>query len=313
MRNYWPLLVASAALSIHASANGATAPTNNDVRIVYSADPRIPLATHNKDVWVNVESVERSITTLPEPGYLDPNKRQFTIMRGADPTNSSKKAFRHKIVQGMAYRQDAGYQSARAEVDARWRASNNVYEGVPYWAAYAFYVDSDHPFNGTGEDLDILELGHGVTSKNSLPTPAFYVRRNATFDAMVSSNTVLDGTNSTRKTAKVFSKPISKGVWHYVVVQFKLEWDVSKRPYFRVWHAVGSQAPVQVANTNIANSYRESVSYKPQKFGLYQWNINNWGSSTSRTVYTKGLHVFRDSPGTPTLDVNSMFAFIRSM
>lgn len=319
MKIYWPLLLAGAAIGTHLSAAHAAAPQYNDARIVYSANPRTPLAQHNKYVTLQLgvdqsgKNIQRTITAFPEPGYLDFKTSQFTVMRANDPVSSTKKAYRHKIIQGMAYRKDSGYQSARAEAFSQWTSPTNVMQSVPYWAAFAFYVDSDHPFNGTGDDLDIMELGHGVTSSNSLPTPAFYLRRNGTMDAMLSSNTVLDGGNSTRKTSKIFSKAVKKGVWHYIVVQFKLEWDASKKPYFRAWHAVGSGAPEQVANTTIANTYRESVTYRPQKFGLYQWNVSNWGSSPSRTMYTKGLHVFRDQAGTPALDVNSMIEFIRSI
>jgi hypothetical protein len=294
-------------------------PGPTDPRKVFSVDPRKPFSSYDKDIQLQLgvdgdgKNIQRAIGTFSDPGYLDPKVSQQTVARTADPADGSKAAFRHRIMKGMSYRQDKGYQSARAEIFSRWNSTSNVVQGVPYWAAFAFYVDTDHPFDGTGDDLDILELGHGVTSKNGMPNPAFYLRRNGTMDAMVSSNTVLNGDASTRKTEKVFSKPVKKGVWHYLVVQFKLEWDASKGPYFRVWHAVGNGAPVQIANTNIANGYRESVTYQPQKFGLYQWNVNNWGSSDSRTLYTKGLHIFRDEPGTPALDVNSMLAFIRSM
>jgi hypothetical protein len=80
-----------------------------------------------------------------------------------------------------------------------------------------------------------------------------------------------------------------------------------------VWHAVGSGAPVQLCNTSISNFYRESAGYIPQKFGLYQWNIDNWGSSTTRTLYSKGLHVFRDQSGSPALGVNTLLEYSRAI
>ena len=63
--------------------------------------------------------------------------------------------------------------------------------------------------------------------------------------------------------------------------------------------------------------YRKCLSgisgYIPQKFGLYQWNVNSWGSSITRTLYTKGLHVFRDQSGSPALSVNTMLEYIRAI
>ena len=175
-------------------------------------------------------------------------------------------------------------------------------------------MDKDHPFNRSGDDLNVLELGHPVKSKNSLPSPAFFLRCNGTWDALVSSNRVLNGGTSTRSTTRVFNQSIQKGVWHYVIVQFKLHWDSSKGPYFRVWRATSGVSPVQIASSNIANNYNESVTYSPQKFGLYMWNISSgWGTSNSRTLYTKGLHVFKDASGSPALIVGSMLESIRGI
>ncbi len=71
---------------------------------------------------------------------------------------------------------------------------------------------------------------------------------------------------------------------------------------------------MQWVNTNIANAFRETGGYHPWKFGSYFWDVNNsWGTSNSRTIYTKGIQAFRDQPGTPTLNVNSMLALMRSL
>jgi hypothetical protein len=286
----------------------------SDSRKLSGVDPRTTFPGHPKSKYrLLVGNSSPELTTVSDPGWRDPKTSDYTVLRTSDPTNGGKKAFRHRVKKGMTYRQDSGYQSGRAEAHTNWGSSSNAVPGVPYWAVYAFYVDADHPFNGSGDDLDILEIGHPVTSKNSMPSPAFYLRRNGTMDAMVSSNTVLNGTTATRRTTKVFSKAVQKKVWHYIVVQFKLDWDVAKKPYFRVWHAVGNGAPVQLCNTSIANAYRESAGYIPQKFGLYQWNVNSWGSSITRTLYTKGLHVFRDQSGSPALSVNTMLEYIRAI
>jgi hypothetical protein len=325
---YLSLFIAGAAMSIQSSAaNSATtalpvvAPAATDARLVASVDPRKTYSSYSGNrVWVVLgkdaagTSIQRNIAEIPEPGYLDPKVSLFTILRSNDPADASRKALRHKVIKGMAYRQDSGYESARAEIFSRWGyTGTTLTKGVPYWAAFAFYIDSDHPFDGSGDDLDILELGHPTSSANCNPSPAFYLRRNGRWDSMIWGNTVKDGGTSTRVGAKPFSEPISKGVWHYVVVQFKLEWDVSKGPYFRVWRATGKGTPVQIASSSAANTWNEKNTYTPWKFGLYQWNINNWGSSPSRTVYTKGVHIFKDQPGTPTLNVNSMLAFIRGI
>jgi hypothetical protein len=302
------LALLAATYVINASA---AAPSQNDSRKVYGSDPRIAWKSYPTGKYrLQVANSMPDKVTVPEPGWRDPKMGDYVVMRTTDPTNGSKKAYRHRIKKGMTYKDGS---TARAESHANWGSSTTLKLGVPYWAVYAFYADADHPFNGSGDDLNILELGHGVTSKNGLPHIAFFLRRNGTLDAMVSSNNVLNGTTKTRRTTKVFAKSVQKKVWHYIVVQFKLEWDAAKKPYFRVWHAVGNGSPVQVCNTTIANAYRETATYTPQKYGLYQWNLSNWGTSTTRTTFTKGLHVFLDKAGTPALSVGSLLEYARAI
>lgn len=317
-----PLLVAGALISIQGAAADLTAiPASNDPRFVASIDPNLSLASYPKSRFslqlgqdTSGKNIERDITTFPEPGYVDWKVNQFTVMREADPANPSKKAFRHKILKGMSYRQDSTYQSARASTMSMWSASSPyvLKDSIPYWAAFAVYVGNDHPLNGSGDHISILSLGHAVTSSNTQSMNKLDLRKDGKLRFWIQSNNVLNGTNATAQ-GRVYDFPVTKGVWNYIIIQWKYEWDVAKGPYTRLWRAVGTGAPVQIVNTNIANSFRESAGYHPWKFGLYMWDINNgWGSSSSRTIYTKGLQILKDQPGTPKLDVNSMLALVRS-
>lgn len=312
------LLMAGAALSLHA---GAATVSPNDPRIVASIDPNNALGSYpTARVKLQVgqdsngKNIERDITTFPEPGYLDWKVNQFTAMRAADPANPSKKVFRHKLIKGMSYRQDNGYQSGRASIMSAWTKTSPfvLRDGVPYWAAFAIYVDNDHPFDATGDHIGVLSLGHAVTSKCTQSMNKLDLRKDGKLRFWVQSNGVLDGTNATAK-GTVYDFPVQKGAWNYIVIQWKYEWDVAKGPYTRLWHAVGNGAPVQRVNTTMANAFRESAGFHPWKFGLYLWNVNTgWGTSPTRTMNTKGLYILKDQPGTPTLDLNSMLALIRS-
>jgi hypothetical protein len=264
-------------------------------------------------------NIERDLTTFPEPGYRDPNTSEFTVMRTADPARAEGKAFRHRIFEGMSYRQDSGggkpYQSARAAIMSAWSSTSPfvLRDGVPYWAAFAFYVGNDHPFDGSGDHISILSLGHSVGSKNVQSMNKLDLRKDGKLRLWVQSNNVLDGTDATR-TGSTFDFPVQKGVWNYFVIQWKYEWDEVKGPYTRVWRAVGNGSPVQLVDTTIPNSFRESAGFHPWKFGLYMWDINIGFSATATTeIYTKGLYIFRDEPGVPTLDVNSLLPLLRSI
>ena len=104
-------------------------------------------------------------------------------------------------------------------------------------------------------------------------------------------------------------------MWYIFVYQFKYEWDVAKGPYTRFWSAVGDGAPTKIADIAIPNSYNESCQL-PSLGGPRHdlWNVTDkgWGSSSTRTVYTKGVYIFKDEPGTPQLSLDLMLALIRS-
>jgi hypothetical protein len=294
----------------------------DDPRIVTAIDPRKALECYPESRFslqagrdLDGRNVERDIIAFPEPGYRDPNTGEFTVQRTTDPADVAKSAFRHKILQGMSYRQGKGYQSARASIMSRWSAASPfvLRDGTPYWAAFAIYIDKDHPFDGSGDHIGIMSFGHSVSSSNTQSMNKLDLRKDGKLRFWVRSNRVLDGTNASTE-GTVHDFPIEKGVWNYLVFQWKYEWDAGKGPYTRLWLAVGGAAPVQLLNTSIANAFHESAGYHPWKFGLYMWDVNKgWGSSPSRTIYTKGLYIFKDEPGTPTLDPTTLVALLRSM
>lgn len=289
-------------------------PSASDPRTVAFISPHISYGSYpNYRYQLQVGNTETTIRSISEPGWYDSKIKQHTVSKVSDPASGSKKAIRHKLQKGMTYRQDSGYQSARASILGAWNGASVFTDGTPYWAAFAVYVSSDFPFNGTGGDMTILSLGHPVSSKNTQSQNVFFLRRDGKVRFLISSNKVLNGGNSTY-VGKSYDRSIQKGVWHYFVVQWKYHWDASKGPYTRVWHAVGNGAPVQWVNSTTPNAFRESAGFHPWKFGGYMWDVNSgWGSSTSRTFYTKGLQAFRDQSGTPGLSVNTMLALMRSM
>ncbi|MBL8526551.1 MAG: heparin lyase I family protein [Burkholderiales bacterium] len=325
---FWPLFLVWAATSIQSQAaspapgTAGGLPGPNDPRVVAWIDPGRPFEGYPKSrislqVGQDAEgkNIERDLTTFPDPGYRDPNTSEFTVVRTADPERTSGKAFRHKIAAGMSYRQDRNYQSARASIMSRWGATSPAVlrDGVPYWAAFAIYVGSDHPFDGSGDHISILSLGHSVTSKITQSMNKLDLRKDGNLRLWVQSSGVLDGTNATAQ-GSTFDFPVKKGVWNYIVIQWKYEWDPAKGPYTRVWRAVGNGPAAQIVDTDIPNAFRESAGFHPWKFGLYMWDVNKgWGSSPTRTIYTKGLYIFKDEPGDPTLDASALIALLRSI
>ena len=102
-----------------------------------------------------------------------------------------------------------------------------------------------------------------------------------------------------------------KNVWHKFVMKVRFHWDARQGPCIQIWRAKGTGAPVMIVNRSGPNCYNDKAVYIPQKFGLYKWD--SWGSTTSRTMYHKGYYILRAAPGTPTLDVNSMFELLNQI
>jgi hypothetical protein len=313
----------SVTLAADRATFGAGAPlAPTDPRVVAWIDPGKPLESYPKNrlsLQAGQDSegknVERDITLLADPGYRDPITGEPTVVRSTDPDRPEGKAFRHRILQGMSYRQDSSYRSARASIMSSWGANSPLvlHDGIPYWAAFALYIGSDHPFDGSGDHISILSLGHSVGSKNVQSMNKLDLRKDGKLRLWVQSNSVLNGTDATR-TGSTFDFPVQKGVWNYFVIQWKYEWDEAKGPYTKVWRAVDKGSAVQLVDTTIPNAFRESAGFHPWKFGLYMWDINKgWGSSPTRTIYTKGLYIFKDEPGSPTLDVSALLSLLRAI
>ncbi len=126
----------------------------SDPRAVAFVSPQIPYASYPSGRYqFQVGNSEPNIKTIGEPGWYDPKISQHTVAKVADPANGSKKALRHKLVKGMTYRTVTSPYTARASILGGWNSSSVFYDGTPYWAAFALYVDKDHPFNGSGGDM----------------------------------------------------------------------------------------------------------------------------------------------------------------
>lgn len=212
----------------------ATVAWGQDARLLVDVNPTKAFASYPKNqlkyqVGVDAagKNLQPELTTLSEPGYLDWKLKEYTLRK--DMLNGIP-VFKHMLKPGMAYRNDGTYFSGRSSILADWSISNphTLKPGKPYWTALAFYLDPA----AACDNMPLLGHGHAVTSKNMQGTLKLDLRENCNARLWFNSSNILDVQDDKLVKRTTYERgPLAKGVWHYFIFQFRLEWDPTKNPY----------------------------------------------------------------------------------
>lgn len=295
-----------------------TAPKSTDPRVVWWLDPRVPWSQMEQLATSVVVKPGVSVQKFPEPGYKVSGTPDYQLWRGSDPLNSSRKAFRHQITPKQP-KYDS--YSHRAEITAQWANwGETIIRGVDYWIAFAIKPGADM-FGHTNGRISLMDL-HNVPDAGDdpgFPPPfAFYSDPGAwQFTSNWNPNNPTRWSQVQNRIGGAGSATVWRetnpqvNTWHKFVIKARFHWDSRQGPYIQIWKATGSGGLVKVASRYGPNAYNDAAVYIPQKFGFYKWD--SWGTTTSRTMYTKGYYVLRAASGTPTLDQNSMLALLNQI
>ena len=151
-------------------------------------------------------------------------------------------------------------------------------------------------------------------STDSTPSPpragSLIASSNGGFTLYRSWNATYMGNSPSRET---FSLSASTTQWNYLIIQVKVHYDASQDPFVRVWQATGDGSLTKVVDRSGPVGYNEDTPTTAQKFGLYRWDSWAGDSQQTRTAYTKGLYIFKDTAGSPALNEQSMLALLRSI
>lgn len=281
-----------------------------DPRVVYWVDPRRSFAELRR--WGPVRQSagpNAELADVDAPGIPGADG-DHTLSRVADPLDPRKMAFRHRISPAFPSWLDGTW---RSEITANWSDDgSNVVRGVDYWVGYAVKFDKDILAADSGE-ASLLDF-HVVPDADdrNLTSPFhLYINNGALrIQSLSNPNAVTDARDSVQRILWREEK-LGSDVWHYFVIKVRFHWDERKRPYLRIWKARGKGPLKRIVDHAGPNAYNDEACYLPQKFGLYRWDP--FSGETTRTVYTKGLYVLRDQPGSPRLNARSLLALLRSI
>ncbi len=317
-------------------AKSYSAITEIDSRTLSWIHPGKPWASYPDNYGAGIDSHytdSRLLSSIPEPGYLArinnvPQVGEYTLSRGKDPADSSKKAFYHKVTSKWDEWDPKAYHTARSEY---YGGSQNVdvfLEGEEYWYITAYYFESDC-FGHNGHSIDISDI-HEQTWTPDTPGAVLTGgvmngiglgdnkgNDNLTWDGKYITGypPVMGSAGSGEFSIKLQKSPVVPNVWYYVIRKLRLHYDANKNPYCMVWVAKGDGPLVLMGSRSGPNAYNlDNPRYFP-KVGLYKWD-QTWGSKLTRTLWTKGLYIFKAAPpksNEPVIDQNSLLVLLRSI
>lgn len=286
--------------------------TSSDPRVIFWVDPRNTFSAHKKwDPVTQIHGPNKHLATeVSEPGFIGANS-DYAFLRTRDPLDSSKAAFRHRLSESFPTWGSVG--ATRSEISANWTSDGtNVMRGVDYWVAFAVKFEPDMFGPGNG-GASLLEFHQVPDSGESWLPSSFnmYTGENGmSFHVRWDTAQPSISKNPAGKTIWSESSP-STAEWHWIVMKVRLHWDATKKPYTKIWRAVGDGPLTLLADYQGPNDYRNNAPYIPQKFGIYRWD--SWSGKSTRTMYTKGLYIVKDGGGEPAADQAAMLNLLRGI
>lgn len=290
-----------------------------DRRVQWWLDPQKPFNTILTPAFMQYYKDGTDIRNLVEPGIRD---SQGELWFGRT-TASSVNVYQHKITSLQPeWAGQPGANTHRSEVLADTRQGNAVAVGQQYWMAYSVMFGAD--MFGTGTDSVALLDFHGIPDSwsdpkigwpSGLSSPQIYLNRSGRLSLI----TRRDADPTTPKqdpsvngieNLYVLDSATKPGVWYRLIFNFKMHWDSTQNPFFKVWMQRGDGSLVQVINETGPNHWPQpNIPWYFQKFGLYKWD-STWSGTQSRTMWVGGVYLVKDDPGVATLDLNVMRALL---
>jgi hypothetical protein len=178
----------------------------------------------------------------------------------------------------------------------------------------AFAIKFDPDMFGTGNGSASLMEFHQVPDpgENWIPSGLnMYAGENSiSFSVRWDTSQPSIAKNPAQKTIWSESAP-STTQWHWIVMKFRMHWDVAQKPYVTIWRAVGDGPLKQLVDYHGPIEFNNVTPYIPQKFGIYRWD--SWSGKPTRTMYTKGAYVFKVGAGTPAVNEQSLLEMLRQI
>jgi hypothetical protein len=310
---------APAATTTSASAS-APLLASSDPRTIWWVDPRRGWANQvpGNSLFKEVSGPNGPARDIAEPGIIGANG-DMTLSRTADPSDSSRMAFRHRLSKDFPLHPN---RASRSLLTQSWQSDGTeVKRDVEYWAGYSVRLEADAVNGGPGLGLlgfhsvpspwregYVSPVGMSFWSNGAGQPSRFQFIANWAYVPI----DPLNGVSAQRR--DLGSYPAKPGVWYDFVYNFKIGTSVDAG-LWRIWvRERGTNNVQQIVNYSGPLGYGQYNEDKyPQTFGLYSWDVPWAGQSPTSTSYTKGLYIFRAASGTPAVNLDSVMALLRSI
>ncbi len=280
----------------------------NDPRTTVWIDPNITWAKQKTPMTLQISDYwNASIMLQQTPESGDPS---YTFARVTDPLNSAKKVIFHQLDNSYPKWKNTGRSSY---------SGGKFYDGQTYWIAFAFRLGADN-YTNSGNSQGLIDLHHvnwGSDGDKAPRTPWGIMGHNSgswsviLFGSYV-QNYRIGTSDVTSYTYTVPAQPANlRNEWIYVVTKLRVGRNWSHNPMVATWMAVGNGSISKLfEKSDIPLGYidmpADSTYIKP---GLYQWDT----TITRRTMWSKGIQVFREGSGTVPLNENTIIQMMRGL
>jgi hypothetical protein len=280
----------------------------DDPRVTVWVDPNIPWAQQKTTMHLQISdywNAKIMLQQTPETG--DP---AYTFARVSDPLNSSRKVIFHQLDNSYPKWQNTARSSYHG---------GKFYDGQIYWIGFAFRLGADN-YTNSGNSQGLVDLHHvnwGDDGARAPRTPwGLMGHGDGSWSVVLFGSYIpnyrLNTSDITSYTYRVPAQPAgSRNEWIYVVTKLRVGRTWSQSPMVATWMAVGD-GPVNklFEKSDIPLGYvdmpPDSTYIKP---GLYQWD----STITRRTMWSKGIQVFRDGSGAIPLNEDTIIQTMRGL
>jgi hypothetical protein len=300
------------------TGGGAAFPSSSDPRVISWVDPNLPWASQpyppspGSTMVLQVSNTWNAayiVQQVPEPGIIGSGS-EYTFSRVADPSNGAKMAILHRTKSGYE-RWGSTYRSSYAQ-------GNYMRDATSYWVAFAMRIDSS--WSNGGNNMGLFDVHHNnwdtgpYGRPSNFPWAPFSINAEGglAYIIRVHGCYTVGGTQANITSTTLHSSgTVTAGDWHKIVVRIRLGRGWGDAPAVTVWRKINSGSVSQLANrSDVPISYYDvPADTHYMKSGMYQWDE----PPSDRTMYTKGVMMFQDLAGTPTLTETALMALLDSL
>lgn len=229
------------------------------------------------------------------------------IDRVEDPDHPGRWCHRHQLHVGQG--PWAGSSTYRSEISTPDGSDAPVcFIGTSYWVAYSFRLDTNMIAPGATA-VSILDLHAPYPSNNGGPSPISVMAGAAGITPWRRYDDVLNG-NNPEPDYPLPSIAVPSLTWIHTIHNFRLGYQASQNPFWDCWFAQGDDGAMtkMISSTDLMG-FNESNPWQYLKHGLYNFS----GSQFARRMWTKGIRMLRDQPGSVAITAANLLALQRSL